>query len=133
MKKLFLTASTIAVLATSASLALAEDLPGMPPPGGEHAVLRYDASAAPLTFPRSMVINDLEQLHRLYAITGREDDIVGVYHDVLKETQDPAIRNYVYDSLARVQLKPAHADDAIATLRASLTEDLSTVNKRSKN
>ncbi|MFM0493643.1 hypothetical protein PQQ88_09970 [Paraburkholderia caledonica] len=39
------------------------------------------------------VINDLEQLRRLYALTGRPGDIVAVYHDVLNRTQDPMLRN----------------------------------------
>lgn len=75
------------------------------------------------------MINDLEQLRRLYAMSGREGEIVAVYHDVLSKTQDPMLRHYVYDSLAREQLKPANADQAIATLRTSLSEDLVSANK----
>jgi hypothetical protein len=75
------------------------------------------------------VINDLEQLRRLYAMSGREGEIVAVYHDVLNKTQDPMLRHYVYDALAREQLKPADADQAIATLRTSLSEDLVSANK----
>jgi hypothetical protein len=124
MKKPFLTALTFAALTSAVSLASAQDVPNVPLPGGEHFGPLHEIRLAPPMLPSTVVINDLEQLHRLYAITGREDEMIGIYHDVLKVTQDPMIRSYVYDSLARVQLKPAHADDAIATLRASLSEDL---------
>ncbi len=70
------------------------------------------------------VINDLEQLKRLYELSGRPDDIVPVYHEVLEKTHNPAIRRYAYDSLAREKLKPADPAQAISTLRASLEEDL---------
>ena len=124
MKKTFLTALTFTVLTSAVSLASAQDVPNVPLPGRERFGPLHDISLAPPMFPGNVVINDLEQLHRLYAISGREDEMIGIYHDVLKATQDPMIRNYVYDSLARVQLKPARTDDAIATLRTSLTEDL---------
>jgi len=79
--------------------------------------------------PGFAVVNDLEQLRRLYALSGRPGDIVAVYHDVLNKTQDPMLRHYVYDSLAREQLKPANPEQAIATLRMSLSEDLAAINK----
>ncbi|CAH2912194.1 MAG: FIG00466447: hypothetical protein [uncultured Paraburkholderia sp.] len=79
--------------------------------------------------PGFAVVNDLEQLRRLYALSGRPGDIVALYHDVLNKTQDPMLRHYFYDSLAREQLRPANPDQAIATLRASLSEDLAAVNK----
>jgi hypothetical protein len=75
------------------------------------------------------VINDLEQLRRLYAMSGHEGEIIAVYHDVLSKTQDPMLRHYVYESLAREQLKPANPEQAIATLRTSLAEDLAAANK----
>jgi hypothetical protein len=105
MKKPFLTALTFAALTSAVSLASAQDV-------------------------SNVVINDLEQLHRLYAISGREDEMIGIYHEVLIATQDPMVRSYVYDSLARAQLKPAHTDEAIATLHTSLTEDLAELRKR---
>lgn len=79
--------------------------------------------------PGFAVINDLEQLRRLYAMAGHENEIIAVYHDVLSKTQDPMLRHYVYDSLAREQLKPANPDQAIATLRTSLSEDLAAASK----
>lgn len=79
--------------------------------------------------PDFAVVNDLEQLHRLYAMSGRESQIVAVYHEVLNRTQDPMLRHYVYDSLARIQLKPVNVDQAIATLHTSLNEDLVALNR----
>jgi hypothetical protein len=79
--------------------------------------------------PGFAVINDLEQLRRLYAMTGHESEIIGVYHDVLTRTQDPMLRHFVYESLAREQLKPANPDQAIATLRTSLAEDIVEANR----
>ncbi|HLX01577.1 MAG TPA: hypothetical protein VKS80_05610 [Trinickia sp.] len=130
MKKPFLTALMCTALTSALSPASAQDVPNVPLPGRERFGPLRDISLAPPMFPGTVVINDLEQLHRLYAITGREDEMIGIYHDVLKATQDPMIRNYVYDSLARVQLKPARTDDAIATLRTSLAEDLAELKQR---
>jgi hypothetical protein len=48
---------------------------------------------------------------------------------VLNKTQDPMLRHYVYDSLAHEQLNPTNPDQAIATLRTSLEEDLVAMNK----
>jgi hypothetical protein len=79
--------------------------------------------------PAFAVVNDLEQLRRLYSMSGHESEIIAVYHDVLAKTQDPMLRHYVYDSLAREQLKPANPQEAIATLRTSLTEDLAATNR----
>ena len=52
-----------------------------------------------------------------------------IYHDVLLKTQVPAIRQYVYEALARNLLRPANVDEAITTIRTSLNEDLSTLAK----
>lgn len=79
--------------------------------------------------PGFAVINDLEQLRRLYALSGHPGDIIAVYHDVLNKTQDPLLRHYVYDALAREQLKPANPEQAIATLRTSLAEDLAAASR----
>jgi hypothetical protein len=79
--------------------------------------------------PGFAAVNDLEQLRRLYAMPGNEADMIAVYHDVLNKTQDPMLRHFVYDSLAREQLKPANPDQAIATLRLSLAEDIAATNR----
>lgn len=81
--------------------------------------------------PGFAVISDLEQLDRLYADAGRETEMASIYHDILNRSQDPFIRHFVYDSLVRMQLRPANPDQAIATLRTSLTEDLSAASKLS--
>jgi hypothetical protein len=134
MKKAFFSAALAAVLGMVATAALADD--GMPPPAAaQHGgAPRGDGPRGhgPMMGPPSpafAVINDLEQLRRLYALNGHEAEIVAVYHDVLNKTQDPMLRHYVYDSLAREQLKPASPEQAIATLRTSLAEDLAAANK----
>jgi hypothetical protein len=80
--------------------------------------------------PGFAVINDLEHLQRLYDLSGRDAEMIAIYHEVLERTRDPAIRHYVYDALARNQLRPADAGQAIATIRTSLDEDLSALAKR---
>ncbi|WP_051888263.1 hypothetical protein [Caballeronia sordidicola] len=75
------------------------------------------------------VVNDLQHLQRLYDLNGRESEMRDVYHDVLLKTQVPAIRQYVYEALARNLLRPANVDQAITTIRTSLDEDLSTLTK----
>jgi hypothetical protein len=100
--------------------ALPGAMPGeMPPPFGEHLP----------PGPGFAVINDLEHLQRLYDLSGREAEMNAIYHDVLSKTTDPMIRHYVYDALARNELKPANVDEAIGTIHTSLNEDLETLAK----
>jgi predicted negative regulator of RcsB-dependent stress response len=67
---------------------------------------------------------DLHALERLYREAGRENQLTAVYNDVLAKSQDPRLRTYVYHQLARLQARPANVDQAIATLRKSLAENL---------
>ena len=80
--------------------------------------------------PSLAVVNDLQHLQRLYDLNGRESEMRDIYHDVLLKTQVPAIRQYVYEALARNLLRPVNVDQAITTIRTSLDEDLSTLAKR---
>ena len=126
------------VLTMAATAAFAQEAP--PPPAAARTHGEAQRGDGPPAFhdrmgpmgpmgPGFAVVNDLEQLRRLYAMSGRESEIIAVYHEVLNKTQDPMLRHYVYDALAREQLKPANPDQAIATLRTSLSEDLAAANK----
>jgi len=135
MKKALFCAALAAVSGLIATAACADDLP--PPPAGTmHGdgppPFRGQGPMRERDGPDFAVIHDLEQLRRLYALSGHENEIVAVYRDVLNKTQDPMLRHYVYDSLAREQLKPANPEQAIATLRTSLAEDLAVANKASQ-
>ncbi|MEC5404324.1 hypothetical protein VOM14_01905 [Paraburkholderia sp. MPAMCS5] len=138
MSKKILGAALAAVLTMAGMAAFADDaLPPPPPsraqgdgprgdgPPGMHGPHGINGPIG----PGFAVINDLEQLRRLYALSGHPGEIVVVYHEVLNKTQDPLLRHYVYDSLAREQLKPANPEQAIATLRTSLSEDLAAASK----
>jgi hypothetical protein len=130
MKKACFSAALAAFLGIIATAALADDGMPPPPPAAQHGDgPRGHGPMMGHPGPAFAVINDLEQLRRLYALNGHEGEIVAVYHDVLNKTQDPMLRHYVYDSLAREQLKPANPEQAIATLRTSLAEDLGAANK----
>jgi predicted negative regulator of RcsB-dependent stress response len=50
--------------------------------------------------------------------------MASVYNDVLAKSQDPRVRDYAYKRLARLQAQPANVDQAIATLRKGLDENL---------
>jgi hypothetical protein len=67
---------------------------------------------------------DLRALERLYRDAGREKEMSGIYNEVLAKSQDPRLRTYAYHQLARLQAKPADVDQAAATLRKSLSENL---------
>ena len=139
MKKAIFGAAVAAVLSVAATAAFADEAPAQPPGVAQMhgAPERVEGPPShhehgPMMGPRGpgfAVINDLEQLRRLYAMGGHEGEIIAVYHDVLSKTQDPMLRHYVYESLAREQLKPANPEQAIATLRTSLAEDLAAANK----
>ncbi|WP_434114785.1 hypothetical protein [Paraburkholderia caffeinilytica] len=136
MKKGLLSAALAAVLTVAATGVLAQEA-ASPPPAAANAHDEPHHGDKPIgphgpmgpMGPGFAVVNDLEQLRRLYAMSGREGEIIAVYHEVLNKTQDPMLRHYVYDSLAREQLKPANPDQAIATLRTSLSEDLGAANR----
>jgi len=67
---------------------------------------------------------DLRSLERLYREAGRDREMTAIYQDVLAKSQDPRLRTYAYHQLARLQARPANIDQAAATLRKSLTENL---------
>jgi hypothetical protein len=73
-------------------------------------------------------IHDLREIKHLYLETGRANQLPALYQDVLSKTQDPFVRNYAYQQLARAELRPADPDKAIATLRTSLNENLQHLN-----
>jgi hypothetical protein len=128
MQKALFTAALAALLTVAVSSASAQEAPPLPPMQG-HGQPPHGDGFQPPRGPGFAAINDLEQLRRLYAMSGRENEMVAIYHDVLNKTQDPMLRHFVYDSLAREQLKPANPDQAIATLRTSLAEDIVAANR----
>jgi hypothetical protein len=129
MQKALLTAALAVLLTATAVSASAQDAPPPPPMQGHGQPPRGGDGFQPPRGPAFAAINDLEQLRRLYAMNGREDEMIAIYHDVLYKTHDPMLRHFAYDSLAREQLKPANPDQAIATLRTSLDEDIAATNR----
>jgi hypothetical protein len=105
-----LSAALTVLLGVTASSAIAQD--ASPPPPPEHGQSPH-FDAMPPHGPSVAAVNE----------------IVAVYHDVLNKSQDPMLRHFVYDALAREQLKPANPDQAIATLRTSLSEDIAAANR----
>lgn len=97
--------------------------PGMMEHGGEW---RHDD-------PAHAVIMDMWGIERLDRISGRSQDLTALYNHVLDKTQDPGVRHFVYMQLARSQMKPANVDQATATLRKSLDEDLTDLDASRKN
>jgi len=83
--------------------------------------------------PAGAAIADLNGIQRLYMLQGRRKDIAGLYRYVLSKTQDPQLRNYAYRHLARAELQVTNADQAIATLRQNLDENLTQLNQAASN
>lgn len=146
MQRKTLLATTLALLvAGSASFAIAQSAaPDAPPPppkgapagkappmmmgrGGDHGgpdFGRPGFGGPGFGGSGAAVISDLHALERLYLASGRAKELPALYNDVLAKTQDPQVRTYVYHHLARAQAAPANPDQAIATLRKSLDENL---------
>lgn len=145
MHRTTLLASALAVLlAGSASFAIAQSMPNSNAPAAANAMSQPSHPAMPMRMggpqfhrawghrgvhQRSDVIGDLRSLEHLYDQSGRSKDMVAVYNDVLARSQDPRVRNYAYHSLARLQARPTNVDQAIATLRKSLDENLANAAK----
>ena len=133
-RKTLLASALVALLAGSATFAMAQDAPA--PPATPHAVITKQARILPGDRDhgmaghrmhhqqRSGVIGDLRAMERLYQQAGRGKEMTAVYNDVLAKSQDPQVRDYVYQRLARLQAQPANVDQAIATLRKGLDENL---------
>jgi hypothetical protein len=150
MKRQVLIASAFALLLAGEALAFAQD--AVPPApdatsakaakadGKESRILRiqradgpgpgFDRAFGPGVGPESPVIGDLRDLERLYIQAGRARELPALYTSVLDKSQDPRVRTYVYHQLARAQAAPANVDQAIATLRKSLDENLANEAKR---
>jgi hypothetical protein len=79
--------------------------------------------------PVGAVIGTLRRIERLYRMQGKTRQIQALYESVLKRTQNPMVRRYAYEHLARAQLKPTGTDQAVATLRKSLDESLDRLNQ----
>lgn len=147
MQRKTLLASTLALLiAGTAALAMAQDAapnapapapkagPMMgkgPQPGRGDDGFRGGPSFGPgFGGQESPVIEDLRSLEHLYMASGRTKELPALYNEVLSKSQDPRVRTYVYHQLARAQAAPANPDQAIATLRKSLDENLANEAKR---
>jgi hypothetical protein len=143
-RKTLLASALALMVAAAASLVMAQDAPPAPPAKGaaKAAPMAHDAMPGPMGRPdgggfgrpgfgrpgmggpESPVIGDLNALERLYRESGRSKELPALYDEVLAKSQDPRVRTYVYHQLARLQAAPANTDQAIATLRKSLDENL---------
>ena len=133
-RKTLLASALVALLAGSATFAMAQDTPASP--STAHTMITKQARILPGDRDhgmaghrmhhqqRSGVIGDLRAMERLYQHAGRGKEMAAVYNDVLAKSQDPRVRDYVYKRLARLQAQPANVDQAIATLRKGLDENL---------
>lgn len=81
--------------------------------------------------PAFAAIADLKGIQRLYMLQGRRKDIADLYRYVLGKTQNPVLRNYAYRHLARAELQVSNTDQAVATLRQNLDENLTQLNQKS--
>lgn len=135
MQRKTLLASALAVLiAGSTSFVMAQNTPppSSPTPSAmagkdmraHHGDRDHGMRMHRFDHQRNGVIGDLHGLERLYMQAGRSKEMVSVYNDVLARSQDPRVRDYVYKRLARLQAQPANVDQAIATLRKGLDENL---------
>lgn len=83
--------------------------------------------------PAYAVIMDLHGIARLDRMNGHSTELPALYQHVLDTTQNPRVRHYAYLQLARSQMKPADAAQALATLRKSLDEDLARLDAGKKH
>ncbi len=137
-RKTLLASALTVLMVGSTAFAMAQDAPPPPPPAAVHATHGKDMRAAArpdgdhghdmrqrgFDGQRGGVIGDLRGLERLYMQAGRSKELASLYNDVLAKSQDPRVRDYVYQHLARLQARPTNLDQAIATLRKGLDESL---------
>lgn len=132
--KTLLTSALTVLIAGTTAMAMAQSAPTVPAPTHQmstkspsrHVAHHRDHGMRHRGFDgmRGDVIGDLRGLERLYLRAGRSKDLAALYREVLTKSQDPRVRDYVYRHLARLQAQPANYDQAIATLRQGLDENL---------
>jgi len=144
MHKRILVGLLVAVLGPFAcgNVALAEGKLGderLPPPAD--APLDGDRPDAPLHIhgpgatpgpefgPPQEVMQTASEIERLYREQGKPREAVALYQELLAKTRDPLVRHFAYDSIARIELQPADADKAVATLKQSLDESVQHLNQ----
>ena len=137
-RRTLLVSALVVLMAGSTAFVMAQDAPSPPPPAAAHATHGKDMHAAArpdgdrdhdmrqhgFDGQRGGVIGDLRGLERLYMQAGHSKELASLYNDVLVKSQDPRVRDYVYQHLARLQARPTNLDQAIATLRKGLNESL---------
>ncbi|MET3652594.1 hypothetical protein [Dyella japonica] len=143
--KTLLASALVLIIAGAATLVMAQEAPPAPPAKATQAQAPRSAMPGPMDGPgfgrpgfggpgmpgmESPVIGDLTALEHLYRESGRTKELPALYNEVLSRSQDPRVRTYVYHQLARVQSAPSNTDQAIATLRKSLDENLSNEAKK---
>lgn len=77
--------------------------------------------------PVHAVMRNMIQLERLYILDGRAKDVPALYQDLLSRTQNAQLRSFAFNRIARQQSRPADPEQVIATVKQSLTENLSRV------
>jgi hypothetical protein len=141
-RKTLLVSALAVLMAGSASFVMAQNTPSSPAPhamagksmhilpGDHDDAMRMRMRSHRLDRGHGGVIGDLHGLERLYMQAGRSKEMIAVYNDVLARSQNPRVRNYVYQRLARLQARPADVDQAIGTLRKALDESLANEAKK---
>lgn len=139
MQHRYLAIATLAALFAAGSVAMAQTTtppPAQPasPPAHAAAPGWHHGGMSPMAGMHDMrgmhrdhdngVIGDLHALAHLYQQSGRSKEMVAVYQNVLAKSQDPRVRDYAYHHLARLETQPTNVDQAIATLKKGLDENL---------
>lgn len=72
-------------------------------------------------------IHQMHKMQEVFDDRGEKAKIVGVLRDVLRETDNPTVRNAAYMMLGDVLKDTGQSDAAIESLRAALNENLERV------
>ncbi len=82
---------------------------------------------------RRAAMREMVVLQHLYLVAGHRQEAIAMYRQVLAQTHDQMLRTFAYEHLARLQAMPSAPDQAIATLRKALAEDLKALPETSKS
>ena len=99
------------------------------PPHGHGPGAAPAPGGGPEFGPPQEVMQTASEIERLYREQGKPREAVALYQELLAKTRDPLVRHFAYDSIARIELQPADADKAVATLKQSLDESLQHLNQ----
>ena len=95
--------------------------------GGRFGMAQRRLGIAAAKDPSLAVLQDVRALERMYRHSGRDQDVPGLYRDVLSRSSDPVVRHAAGRRLARLEWQAGDHKSALEQMQKNLDDDLKRV------